>query len=89
MIGVNIDLTDTLANGLIGVLKHIEMGTVVGKKIKKPIRIQLDFEDKSIGLNQRMKFKKIATALKLAETLVPIELDTKIIKIQKIKQFKC
>jgi len=43
MIGANIDLTDTLANGVIGVLKYIEMGTVVEKKIKKTLRIWLEF----------------------------------------------
>jgi len=34
------------------------MGTVVEKKIKKPVRIWLEFEDKTIGSNQRNKFKQ-------------------------------
>ncbi len=83
MIGKNIDLADRLAHGTIGILKYIELGTVISTKAKKPFRLWFELINKTAGYNKRIKFRNIANALKIPDTLVPIELESSIIRISK------
>src|SRR5258708_31458100 len=83
MVNENIDIEDGLVNGAIGVLKKITYGQI--KNEKKPILLWLQFEDKEIGLNARIRLKSSNCSKNL---LTPIDLQTQTLNITKRNEIK-
>lgn len=68
MLTTNTNTRDGLANGAVGILKRIECRKKGDKNI--PFRLWLDFENKNVGKNTRMKYN-------VSDGLTPIDLCTK------------
>jgi len=78
MLTCNLDTSDGLVNGAVGILKKISYGTT-GQNDKRPNIAWLEFKDNSVGV----KRQKIMTALLRREKvkeLVPIQLEQKVVK---------
>jgi len=78
MLTSNLDTSDGLVNGAVGILKKISYATT-GQNDKRPNIAWLEFKDKSVGF----KRQKVMTALLRREKvteLVPIQLEQKAIK---------
>jgi len=74
----NLDTSDGLVNGAVGILKKISYGTT-GQNEKRPNIAWLKFKEVSVGL----KRQQVMTALLRRENvkeLVPIQLEQKAIK---------
>ncbi|KAK3915793.1 ATP-dependent DNA helicase pfh1 [Frankliniella fusca] len=87
MVTYNVDTEDGICNGATGTLKQINYG-VNHKGEKKPLRVWIEFDDKSVGKIARKKLKSLIAINKIPNTWTPLDPIALTIKIRKTSSLK-
>ncbi|KAK3923890.1 ATP-dependent DNA helicase [Frankliniella fusca] len=87
MVTYNVDTEDGICNGATGTLKQINYG-INHKGEKKPLRVWIEFDDKSVGKIARKKLTSLIANNKIPNTWTPLDPIALTIKTRKTSSLK-
>ncbi|KAK3914189.1 ATP-dependent DNA helicase [Frankliniella fusca] len=87
MLTYNVDTEDGICNGATGTLKQLNYG-INHKGEKKPLRVWIEFDDKSVGKIARKKLKSLIANNKIPNTWTPLDPIALTIKTRKTSSLK-
>ncbi|KAK3917479.1 ATP-dependent DNA helicase [Frankliniella fusca] len=87
MVTYNVDTEDGICNGATGTLKQLNYG-INHKGEKKPLRVWIEFDDKSVGKIARKKLKSLIANNKIPNTWTPLDPIALTIKTRKTSSLK-